>query len=366
MLTGISFPFIIRVRRYRLAIKIPKLRTDDFDYRLPPELIAQEPLEKRDNSRLLVLERSSGDIRHSSFARLPLYLEEGNLLVLNDTRVLPARLLGKRKDTGGKIELLLLRRLEGSKWETLSSPGKRAIPGTVLVFGDGLLEAEVLERTNSGGRIVLFKPEEPLLSKLLQMFGKVPLPPYIKKHLQDGERYQTVYARREGSAAAPTAGLHFTPSVFNELSLKGIDWIYLTLHIGTGTFRPVKDEYVQNHVMHSEYYELPAAVAEKINAAKEKGKKVFAVGTTCCRVLETLGDENGRIRAGRGETDIFIYPEYKFNIVDALITNFHLPRSTLLMLVCAFAGRENTLRAYEEAIERDYRFYSFGDCMLVI
>lgn len=366
MLTGISFPFIIRVRRYRPAIKIPKLRTDDFDYRLPPELIAQEPLEKRDNSRLLVLERSSGDIRHSTFARLPLYLEEGDLLVLNDTRVFPARLLGKRKDTGGKIELLLLRRLEGSKWETLSSPGKRVIPGTVLVFGDGLLEAEVLEKTNSGGRIVLFMPEEPLLSKLLKMLGKVPLPPYIKKHLQDGERYQTVYARREGSAAAPTAGLHFTPLVFNELSLKGIDWIYLTLHIGTGTFRPVKDEYVQNHVMHSEYFELSAAVAEKINVAKEKGKKVIAVGTTCCRVLETLGGGNGRIRAGRGETDIFIYPEYKFNIVDALITNFHLPRSTLLMLVCAFAGRENTLRAYEEAIERDYRFYSFGDCMLVI
>lgn len=343
-----------------------KLRTDDFDYRLPPELIAQEPLEKRDNSRLLVMERSSGDIHHSSFNRLPLYLDEGDLLVLNDTRVLPARLLGKRKDTGGKIELLLLRRLEGSKWEALSSPGKRAMPGTVLVFGDGQLEAEILERTDSGGRIVLFKPAEPLLSKLLKMLGEVPLPPYIKKQLQDGERYQTVYARKEGSAAAPTAGLHFTPFVFNELSRKGIDWIYLTLHIGTGTFRPVKDEYVQNHVMHSEYYELSAAVAEKINSAKEKGRKVIAVGTTSCRVLETLGGENGRLCEGRGETDIFIYPEYRFKIVDALITNFHLPRSTLLMLVCAFAGRENTLRAYAEAIERGYRFYSFGDCMLVI
>ena len=343
-----------------------KLRTDDFDYRLPPELIAQEPLEKRDNSRLLVLERSSGDIRHSSFSRLPFYLEEGDLLVLNNTKVLPARLLGKRKDAGGKIELLLLRRLDGSKWETLVSPGRRAMPGTVLVFGDGLLEAEILERTDSGGRIALFKPAEPMLGKLLKMLGKVPLPPYIKKQLQDGERYQTVYAREEGSAAAPTAGLHFTPSVFEELNRKGIDWIYLTLHIGTGTFRPVKDEYVQDHVMHSEYYELSAEAAEKINAAKEMGKKVIAVGTTCCRVLETLGDENGRIRGGRGETDIFIYPEYRFKIVDALVTNFHLPRSTLLMLVCAFAGREKTLRAYEEAIGLGYRFYSFGDCMLVI
>ncbi len=343
------------------------LRTDDFDYKLPPGLIAQEPLEKRDHSRLLVLGRGSGKIHHGSFTDLSLYLEEGDLLVLNDTRVLPARLLGKRKDTGGKTELLLLRRLEGSsRWEALSSPGKRTMPGTVLVFGDGLLEAEILERTDSGGRIVLFKQEEPLLSRQLKLLGGVPLPPYIKKQLRDGERYQTVYARKEGSAAAPTAGLHFTPAVFSELSRKGIGWIYLTLHIGTGTFRPVKDEYVQNHLMHREYYELSAAAAGKINAAKEKGKRIIAVGTTSCRVLETLGGENGRIREGRGETDIFIYPAYRFKIVDALMTNFHLPRSTLLMLVCAFAGRENTFKAYAEAIARGYRFYSFGDCMLVI
>lgn len=343
-----------------------KLRTDDFDYSLPPELIAQEPLEKRDSSRLLVLERTRGEISHNSFGMLPLYLDKGDLLVLNDTRVFPARLRGRRKDTGGKTELLLLRRLEGAKWETLSSPGKRVRPGTVLVFGDGLLECEVLERTDSGGRVVLFKTSEPLLSSFLNQLGEVPLPPYIRKKLLDGERYQTVYARTEGSAAAPTAGLHFTPSVFEKLSMKGVDWVYLTLHIGTGTFRPVKEEYVQDHVMHREYYELSSAAARKINAAKERGKRVIAVGTTCCRVLETLGDENGRVREERGETDIFIYPGYRFKIVDALVTNFHLPRSTLLMLVCAFAGRRNTLRAYREAIKLEYRFYSFGDCMLVI
>lgn len=342
-----------------------KLRTDVFDYRLPPELIAQEPLVERDKSRLLVLEHRRGEIRHSSFGMLPLYLDKGDLLVLNNTRVLPARLLGKRKDTGGKVELLLLQRLDNSKWEVLSSPGKRSRPGTVLVFGEGRLEAEVLERTDSGGRIVLFKSSEPL-EELLHQIGDVPLPPYIKKHLQDGERYQTVYARIEGSAAAPTAGLHFTPSIFKKLSMKGVDWTYITLHIGTGTFRPVKEEYVQDHVMHAEHYELSAAAAEKINATRNNGKRVIAVGTTCCRVLETLGKENGRISEGQGETDIFIYPGYRFKMVDALVTNFHLPRSTLLMLVCAFAGREITLRAYKQAVEHGYRFYSFGDCMLII
>ncbi|RJX27971.1 MAG: tRNA preQ1(34) S-adenosylmethionine ribosyltransferase-isomerase QueA [Dethiobacter sp.] len=342
-----------------------KLKTEDFSYDLPPELIAQEPLRERDNSRLLVLGRNSGKIEDTTFKRLPSYLERGDLLILNNTRVLPARLLGRKKDGGGQVELLLLRRLEEMKWEVLCSPGKRARPGVVLTFGSGQLEAEVLEKTAAGGRIVAFKTAHPL-EEILYQLGQVPLPPYIKKHLEDRERYQTVYASEEGSAAAPTAGLHFTASVFEELRTRGIDWAYLTLHIGVGTFRPVKDKYIEDHLMHSEYFELPASTAQSINRTREKGGRIVAVGTTCCRVLETLGDGQGKVSEGRGETDLFIYPGYHFKVIDALLTNFHLPRSTLLMLISAFAGRENILKAYEKAVELRYRFYSFGDSMLIL
>lgn len=342
-----------------------KLKTDDFDYHLPKELIAQEPLPERDSSRLLVLWRATGEIKHSFFRELPAFLEEGDLLVLNNTRVIPARLLGKRKDSGGRVELLLLRPLEDLKWEVLCFPGKRAQPGTVLVFGDGMLEAEILNRTKGGGRLVFFKAEKPFEHTLRQL-GQVPLPPYIKKNLEDEERYQTIYALKNGSVAAPTAGLHFTHQVFEKLARKGIEWTFVTLHIGAGTFRPVKSEYVEEHKMDKEYYELSLEAAEKINRTRGLGKRVIAVGTTCCRVLETLAGPDGRVRAGLGETDLFIYPGYKFKIVNALITNFHLPRSTLLMLVCAFAGRENIFKAYQEAIKERYRFYSFGDSMLII
>lgn len=342
-----------------------KLETEEFSYDLPAELIAQEPLTPRDSSRLLVLRRHGGKIEDSTFLLLSDYLEAGDLLVLNNTRVYPARLLGQRKESKGKVELLLLRRLQEAVWEVLCSPGKRALPGEILEFGSGLLEAEVLERTAAGGRIVLFRSTEPL-EVLFPRLGQVPLPPYIKKKLDDAERYQTIYAAREGSAAAPTAGLHFTPAVFKKLQARGVEWAFLTLHIGLGTFRPVKEKYIQHHLMHSECYELSPATAQKINHTKEKGKKIVAVGTTSCRVLETRSSVKGQVREGSGETDLFIYPGYNFKVVDALITNFHLPRSTLLMLVCAFAGKENTLRAYQAAVERGYRFYSFGDAMLII
>lgn len=342
------------------------LKTENFAYYLPPELIAQEPLPQRDNSRLLVLKRDNGAVEHSTFKKLPIYMKPGDLLVLNNTRVLPARLLGHRKDSGGRVELLLLRHLSEARWEVLCSPGKRVKVGAVLVFGEGRLEAEVLAKTAVGGRIVAFKAPQPL-EQLFHELGRVPLPPYIKKHLEDGERYQTVYASEEGSAAAPTAGLHFTPGVLEKLKSRGIGWAYLTLHIGLGTFRPVKNEYVADHVMHSETFELPAATAQLVNSTREKGGRVFAVGTSCCRVLETLGgNDQGKVRAGRGETDLFIYPGFNFQVVDALLTNFHLPCSTLLMLVSAFAGRENVLAAYAEAIAQGYRFYSFGDAMLLV
>ncbi len=342
------------------------MRTNDFNYELPQELIAQEPLENRDSSRMLVLKLSNGKIEHSSFKRLPFYLEKEDLLVLNNTKVLPARLLGHRKDTGGRVEFLLLHPATGeNSWEVLCSPGKKVLPGNIIIFGNGKLEAVVLDIKESGARLVRFFSSV-ALEEVLEELGHIPLPPYIKKRLPDAERYQTVYGQMEGSAAAHTAGLHFTPSIFECLQEKGVDWTYLTLHIGIDTFRPVKAEYVQDHDMHSEYFELSHVAAEKINTARDKGKKVVAVGTTCCRVLETMGDDNGKVKAGRGETDIFIYPGYHFKMVDALITNFHLPRSTLLMLVSAFAGREKILEAYQEAIKQRYRFFSFGDVMLII
>ncbi|MGI5823325.1 MAG: tRNA preQ1(34) S-adenosylmethionine ribosyltransferase-isomerase QueA [Dethiobacteria bacterium] len=342
-----------------------KLKTEEFSYNLPAELIAQEPLTPRDSSRLLVLNRRDGNIENSAFAQLPDFLAAGDLLILNNTKVYPARLQGYRKKSGGKVELLLLRRLGGETWEVLCSPGKKALPGETLTFGDGLLEAEILARTAAGGRIVLFHAAE-TLDELLPRIGQVPLPPYIKRKLDDATRYQTVYAAQEGSAAAPTAGFHFTPAVFEKLQAKGIAWAFLTLHIGLGTFRPVKEKYIQQHLMHSEHYELSPATAQKINRTRENGKKIVAVGTTSCRVLETCSDAEGRVQAGCGETALFIYPGYNFKTVDVLLTNFHLPRSTLLMLVCAFAGRENTLRAYRAAVEQSYRFYSFGDAMLII
>lgn len=342
-----------------------ELKTEEFSYNLPAELIAQEPLTPRDSSRLLVLGRQNGNIENSAFALLPDYLAAGDLLVLNNTKVYLARLQGYRKKSGGRVELLLLRRLQGETWEVLCSPGKKALPGEILVFGGGVLEAEILARTAAGGRIVLFRSREPL-AVLLPLIGQVPLPPYIKKKLDDPERYQTVYAAREGSAAAPTAGFHFTPAVFEKLQAKGVERVFLTLHIGLGTFRPVKEEYIQHHQMHSEHYELSPAAAQKINRTRENGKKIVAVGTTSCRVLETCSNAKGQVQAGSGETALFICPGYSFKAVDALLTNFHLPRSTLLMLVCAFAGRENILRAYRAAVAQSYRFYSFGDAMLII
>jgi S-adenosylmethionine:tRNA ribosyltransferase-isomerase len=341
------------------------MRTDEFDYYLPAELIAQDPIEERDRARMLVLNRSTGKMEHSTFINFVSYLQEGDLLVLNNTRVFPARLRGSRKDTGGKVELLLLRSLEETLWEVLSSPGKRTRPGITLVFGKGELEADILQKTTSGGRIVRFRSQVPFRN-LLQKLGQVPLPPYIKKDLETGERYQTVYSRAEGSAAAPTAGLHFTPRIFKELEQKGIEKVFLTLHIGLGTFRPVRATYLAEHVMHEESFELSVPAAEKINLTREKGGRIIAVGTTCCRVLESQSSEKGLVRGGQGKTALFIYPGYKFKAVDALLTNFHLPCSTLLMLTCAFAGKEITLQAYNEAVQERYRFYSFGDCMFII
>ncbi len=341
------------------------LKTDDFFYCLPAELIAQEPLPQRDHSRLMLLHRKTGAREHHFFYEMPSLLQPGDLLVLNDTRVLPARLFGNKK-SGGRIEILLLRPFDEFSWEALCSPGKRTRPGTCLYFGEGQLEAEILDVLPSGNRVIFFKTNGNPLDAILNDLGKVPLPPYIKKELQNGERYQTVYARNRGSAAAPTAGLHFTPSIFKDLQNHGIDWVFLTLHIGLGTFRPVKTQYLHEHQMHSEYYNISAAAVEKINKTKKAGCRVIAVGTTCCRVLETQSDEKGFLREGEGETNIFIYPGYNFKATDALLTNFHLPRSTLLMLVSAFSGRENTLRAYNEAAKLKYRFYSFGDCMLLL
>lgn len=342
-----------------------ELKTEAFNYELPDQLIAQEPLPRRDDSRLLVLQRCGGKIEHSTFRQIPLYLEAGDLLVLNDTRVFHARLLGRNTTGGGPVELLLLQRREKGQWEVLCKPGKRARKGALLSFGKGELEAEVLHIAESGERIVRFRGDKPLESYLPSV-GQLPLPPYIKKVLHDEERYQTVYGSCSGSIAAPTAGLHFTEQLFEKLERRSIAWTFLTLHVGPGTFRPVKAEYVAQHRMHRERYCMTENTAAQINRTKEKGSRVVAVGTTCCRVLETLGGADGHVCSGEGETGLYITPGYRFNIVDGLVTNFHLPRSTLLMLVSAFAGLEETLRAYEEAVQKRYRFYSFGDAMLII
>lgn len=340
------------------------MKVSDFNFELPEELIAQYPLEKRDASRLMVLDKKTGEIEHKNFHDILNYLNEGDTLVLNNTRVLPARLIGEKEGTGGKIEFLLLKRIEGDKWECLAKPGRKAKIGTVFTFGEGKLKAIVREIGEEGNRIIEFMYDG-IFEQVLDELGQMPLPPYIHEKLEDKERYQTVYSKEKGSAAAPTAGLHFTEELLDEIKNKGVNIAYLTLHVGLGTFRPVKVDDVNNHIMHSEYYHLDKENAELINKTKESGKRVIAVGTTSSRTLETIGDENGKVREQSGWTDIFIYPGYKFKIVDNLITNFHLPESTLIMLVSALAGQENIMNAYNTAVKEKYRFFSFGDSMFI-
>ena len=340
------------------------MKTSDFYYDLPPELIAQTPLADRSSSRLLVLGKETGKIEHKHFYDIENMLSEGDCLVLNDTRVLPARLYGEKEGTGGKIEFLLLNRIDRDRWEVILKPGKKAKPGAKFVFGDGLLKAEIIETVNDGNRIVEFTYDG-VFENILDQLGEMPLPPYITEKLQDKERYQTVYSKNDGSAAAPTAGLHFTNELLKRISNKGVKIAYVTLHVGLGTFRPVKVDDVENHKMHSEFYVMTEETANIINETKKAGGRVISVGTTSSRVLETIADENGFVKAQTGWTDIFIYPPYKFKTVDALITNFHLPESTLLMLVSSLAGSENIRKAYEEAVNERYRFFSFGDAMFI-
>ncbi len=340
------------------------IKTSDFYFELPQELIAQDPLEDRSASRLLVLDKNTGEVGHDTFRNIGDYLKPGDCLVLNNTKVIPARLLGVKEDTGAHVEVFLLKRHEDDVWETLVKPGKKLRPGARVSFGDGLLKCEIQEVADEGNRLVKFFYDG-IFEEILDKLGEMPLPPYITHKLKDRDRYQTVYARYEGSAAAPTAGLHFTKDLLAELEAKGIDIAYVTLHVGLGTFRPVKVDNILEHHMHSEMYMINAEAAEKINRAKENGHRVVCVGTTSCRTVESAADENGRIAACSGDTDIFIYPGYRFKVLDCLITNFHLPESTLVMLVSALAGRENVLNAYGEAIRERYRFFSFGDAMFI-
>lgn len=340
------------------------MKVSEFNFYLPEELIAQHPLKERDASRLMVLDKKNGEIEHKTFHDIIDYLNPGDTLVLNNTRVLPARLIGEKEGTGGKIEFLLLKRIEGDKWECLAKPGKRAKIGTIFTFGNGRLKCEVVDIAEEGNRIIEFSYDG-IFEEVLDELGEMPLPPYITERLEDKERYQTVYSKEEGSAAAPTAGLHFTERLLNDIKNKGINIAYLTLHVGLGTFRPVKVEDTDDHIMHSEFYQLDEENAKIINETKKRGNKIISVGTTSTRTLETIGDENGFVRAQNGWTDIFIYPGYKFKVVDQLITNFHLPESTLIMLVSALAGKENILRAYNEAVKERYRFFSFGDAMFI-
>lgn len=340
------------------------MKIDLFDYELPEELIAQKPIEPRDASRLLVLNRETGTIYHGSFRDIENYLTEGDVLVVNNTRVIPARLYG-RKSTGAKVEVVLLKRISGDVWEALVRPGNKIKPGTTLIFKDGLLKAEVKDYAPGGGRVLELQYKG-IFQEVLDKVGTVPLPPYIKETLEDKERYQTVYAKKQGSAAAPTAGLHFTPELIERLKMKGIIFAEVLLHVGLGTFRPVKVKNIKEHQMHSEYYEVSKESAQIINNAKTQGNKIVGVGTTSVRVLESVANSDGYVTSGSGWTDIFIYPGYKFKAVDAIVTNFHLPKSTLLMLVSAFAGREKILKAYQEAVNKRYRFFSFGDAMLII
>ncbi|MDR3288536.1 MAG: tRNA preQ1(34) S-adenosylmethionine ribosyltransferase-isomerase QueA [Peptococcaceae bacterium] len=341
------------------------MKVADFDYALPEKFIAQTPAEPRDASRLMVLDRAGGEDGHYHFRELGLFLRQGDLLVVNHTKVLPARLIGEKEGSQARIELLLLKRLGASRWETLLKPGKRLKPGQSVSFGGGLLKGTLTEVLPDGNRVVDFSYTG-VFEELLERLGQTPLPPYITSELTERERYQTVYAKESGSAAAPTAGLHFTPELLAQLREQGVEMSEVLLHVGVGTFRPVKAERVEEHQMHSEYYRLTPEEAARVNQAKREGRRIVAVGTTVTRVLETLADESGQIRAGEGWTDIFIYPGYRFKAVDALITNFHFPRSSLLMLVSAFAGRERMLSAYQTAMKEEYRFYSFGDAMLIL
>ncbi|MDE7131735.1 MAG: tRNA preQ1(34) S-adenosylmethionine ribosyltransferase-isomerase QueA [Lachnospiraceae bacterium] len=340
------------------------MKKSDFYFELPEELIAQDPLEDRSGSRLLMLDKISGRTEHHIFKEIIDYLRPGDCLVLNNTKVLPARLMGVKEDTGAAIEVLLLKRKENDIWETLVKPGKKAKPGTRIIFGNGSLHAEVLEVVEEGNRLIRFSYEG-IFEEVLDRLGEMPLPPYITHKLQDKNRYQTVYAKYDGSAAAPTAGLHFTQELLRQIEDKGVEIAYVTLHVGLGTFRPVKVDNILEHHMHSEYYQVTAEAAEKINRAKAEGHRVICVGTTSCRTVESAAKPDGTLEACCGNTEIFIYPGYRFKVLDCLITNFHLPESTLVMLVSALAGRENVLQAYEEAIRERYRFFSFGDAMFI-
>ncbi len=356
------------VMAYRKKFGIQKemtMKLTDFYYDLPQELIAQDPLEKRSDSRLMVVGREDGDITHKRFYDVVDYLNKGDCLVINDTKVIPARLMGVKEDTGASIEVLLLKRKEEKVWETLVKPGKKARVGARIRFGDDLLTGEVVDIVEEGNRLIRFEYKG-IWEEILDELGQMPLPPYITHQLKDKNRYQTVYAKKEGSAAAPTAGLHFTEELLDEVRKKGVEIAHVTLHVGLGTFRPVKADNILDHHMHSEFYVVEEEEAAKINTARAQGKRIIAVGTTSTRTLESVADDDGVIRAGSGWTDIFIYPGYRFKAVDSLITNFHLPESTLLMLVSAFSTRENMLHAYETAVKEGYRFFSFGDAMLIL
>ena len=340
------------------------MKTSDFYFDLPEELIAQVPILDRSSSKLMVLDKDTGEVSHKIFKDIIDYLNPGDCLVLNDTRVIPARLIGSKEGTGGKIEFLLLKRNEDDTWETLVKPGKKAKIGTRFLFGEGKLIAEVVGMGDDGARIVKFEYEG-IFEEILDELGNMPLPPYITEKLEERERYQTVYSKHNGSAAAPTAGLHFTDELLQKIKDKGVELAFVTLHVGLGTFRPVKVDDVLNHDMHSEYYIVTQEAADKINKAKQNGNKVITVGTTSTRTIESVADENGKMKAASGWTKIFIYPGYKFKVLDNLITNFHLPESTLIMLVSALAGKENVLNAYKCAVENNYRFFSFGDAMFI-
>lgn len=341
------------------------MKRQDFYFDLPEELIAQDPLEDRSSSRLLVLDKETGETSHHIFKEIVDYLNPGDCLVINDTKVIPARLIGAREGTGAKIEVLLLKRKENNVWETLVKPGKKARPGTRIVFGEGLLVGEVIDVVEEGNRLIKFEYEG-IFEEILDQLGEMPLPPYITHKLQDKNRYQTVYAKHEGSAAAPTAGLHFTPELLEQVKEMGVNIAHVTLHVGLGTFRPVKVDDVEKHHMHSEFYIVEEDQAKLINDTKKNGGRVIAVGTTSCRTLESATGEDGIVKATSGWTEIFIYPGYRFKCIDALITNFHLPESTLLMLVSALAGKEKIMHAYEVAVQERYRFFSFGDAMFII
>ncbi|MFU0833333.1 MAG: S-adenosylmethionine:tRNA ribosyltransferase-isomerase [Oscillospiraceae bacterium] len=347
-----------------MEIDLNHLKTKDFYYDLPEELIAQTPAEPRDSSRLLVLNRKTGEMEHRHFYNIIDYLNPGDCLVLNDSRVLPARLYGIKEGTGAKVEFLLLNHRDGNVWEVLTGPGRRAKVGTQFTFGDGLLHAEVLDIMEDGNRLVQFSCNGNFY-EILDKIGQMPLPHYIKSELKDNERYQTVYSKEVGSAAAPTAGLHFTPELLQRIKDKGVEIAFVTLHVGLGTFRPVTAENITEHKMHSEHYYLSAQTADLINRTKQNGGRVIAVGTTSCRTLEAVGTKEGCIKESAGWTDIFIYPGYQFKVLDGLITNFHLPESTLIMLVSAFAGYEHTMNAYQVAVQKRYRFFSFGDAMFI-